>query len=78
MIFNWGQTTIFQKKWSDPGFISLNVAAVPTYKDRLHGGISVQLKFKLWDQFFNRGQTTIFREKWSGEKCSDPGFKKVV
>ena len=27
----------------------INVAAVPTYKNRLHGGISVQLKFKLWE-----------------------------
>jgi hypothetical protein len=29
--------------------VGVNVAVVPTYKDRLHGGISVQLKFKLWD-----------------------------
>ena len=29
--------------------VGINVAVVPTYKDRLHGGISVQLKFKLWD-----------------------------
>ena len=29
--------------------MGVNVAVVPTYKDRLHGGISVQLKFKLWD-----------------------------
>jgi hypothetical protein len=29
--------------------VGINVAVVPTYKERLHGGISVQLKFKLWD-----------------------------
>ena len=29
--------------------VGINVAVVPTYKDRLHGGISVQLKFKLFD-----------------------------
>ncbi|MFL6659652.1 MAG: hypothetical protein ACJ8GW_16350 [Massilia sp.] len=29
--------------------VGINVAVVPTYKDRLHGGISMQLKFKLWD-----------------------------
>ena len=29
--------------------VGINVAVVPTYKDRLHGGISVQLKFKLWE-----------------------------
>jgi hypothetical protein len=29
--------------------VGVNVAVVPTYKDRLHGGISVQLKFKLWE-----------------------------
>ena len=29
--------------------VGVNVAVVPTYKHRLHGGLSVQLKFKLWD-----------------------------
>jgi hypothetical protein len=29
--------------------VGVNLAVVPTYKDRLHGGISVQLKFKLWE-----------------------------
>ena len=29
--------------------VGVNVAVVPGYKDRLHGGISVQLKFKLWE-----------------------------
>lgn len=29
--------------------VGVNVAVVPTYKDRLHGGISIQLKFKLWE-----------------------------
>lgn len=29
--------------------VGVNVAVVPTYKERLHGGISVQLKFKLWE-----------------------------
>jgi hypothetical protein len=29
--------------------VGINVAVVPTYKNRLHGGISVQLKFKLWE-----------------------------
>jgi len=29
--------------------VGVNVAVVPTYKERLHGGISVQLKFKLFD-----------------------------
>ena len=29
--------------------VGVNVAIVPTYKDRLHGGISVQLKFKVWE-----------------------------
>ncbi len=29
--------------------VGINVAAIPKYKDRLHGGISVQLKFKLWE-----------------------------
>ena len=28
--------------------VGVNVALVPTYKDRLRGGVSVQLKFKLW------------------------------
>ncbi len=28
--------------------VGINVAVVPTYKNRLHGGISVQLKFKLF------------------------------
>ena len=28
--------------------VGINVAVVPTYKERLHGGISVQLKFKLF------------------------------
>lgn len=30
--------------------VGVNVAIVPSYKDRLYGGISVQLKFKLWDK----------------------------
>jgi len=29
--------------------VGINVAVVPTYKERLHGGISVQLKFKLFE-----------------------------
>ncbi len=29
--------------------VGINIAVVPTYKDRLHGGISVQLKFKLFE-----------------------------
>jgi hypothetical protein len=29
--------------------VGVNVAIVPTYKDRLYGGISVQLKFKLFE-----------------------------
>ncbi len=29
--------------------VGVNVAVVPTYKNRLHGGISVQLKFKLFE-----------------------------
>lgn len=29
--------------------VGVNVAVVPSYQDRLYGGISVQLKFKLWD-----------------------------
>ncbi|MES2018174.1 MAG: hypothetical protein V4484_16935 [Pseudomonadota bacterium] len=29
--------------------VGVNIAVVPTYKDRLHGGISMQLKFKLWE-----------------------------
>jgi len=29
--------------------VGVNVAIVPSYKERLHGGISVQLKFKLWE-----------------------------
>lgn len=29
--------------------VGINIAVVPTYKDRLHGGISMQLKFKLWE-----------------------------
>ena len=29
--------------------VGINLAVIPTYKDRLHGGISVQFKFKLWD-----------------------------
>lgn len=29
--------------------VGVNVAVVPTYKNRLHGGVSVQLKFKLWE-----------------------------
>jgi len=29
--------------------VGINIAVVPTYKDRLHGGISAQLKFKLWE-----------------------------
>ena len=29
--------------------VGINIAVVPTYKERLHGGISMQLKFKLFD-----------------------------
>jgi hypothetical protein len=29
--------------------VGVNVAFVPTYKERLHGGISIQLKFKVWE-----------------------------
>ncbi|MFP5390129.1 MAG: hypothetical protein ACLGI6_01080 [Gammaproteobacteria bacterium] len=29
--------------------VGVNVAVVPTYKERLHGGISMQLKFKLFE-----------------------------
>jgi hypothetical protein len=29
--------------------VGVNIAVVPTYKNRLHGGISMQLKFKLWE-----------------------------
>lgn len=29
--------------------VGVNVAVIPTYKNRLHGGISMQLKFKLWE-----------------------------
>ena len=29
--------------------VGVNIGVVPTYKNRLHGGISVQLKFKLWE-----------------------------
>jgi hypothetical protein len=29
--------------------VGINVVVVPSYKDKLHGGISMQLKFKLWD-----------------------------
>lgn len=29
--------------------VGINVAAVPKFRDRLHAGISVQLKFKLWE-----------------------------
>ncbi|WP_370663084.1 hypothetical protein [Massilia antarctica] len=29
--------------------VGVNVAIVPTYKDRLHGGISMQLKLKLFE-----------------------------
>jgi len=29
--------------------VGINIAVVPTYKNRLHGGISAQLKFKLWE-----------------------------
>ncbi len=29
--------------------VGVNVAIVPSYKERLHGGISVQLKFKVWE-----------------------------
>lgn len=28
--------------------VGVNVAVIPTYKDRLHGGVSVQLKFRLY------------------------------
>lgn len=28
--------------------VGINIAVVPTYKERLHGGISAQLKFKLF------------------------------
>ncbi len=30
--------------------VGINVGVVPSYKDRLYGGISVQLKFKLFDR----------------------------
>lgn len=30
--------------------VGLNVAFVPSYKDRLYGGISVQFKYRLWRQ----------------------------
>jgi hypothetical protein len=29
--------------------VGVNIAVIPTYKERLHGGISMQLKFKLWE-----------------------------
>ncbi len=29
--------------------VGVNVALIPKYKNRLHGGVSVQLKVKLWD-----------------------------
>ena len=29
--------------------VGVNIGVVPTYKNRLHGGISMQLKFKLWE-----------------------------
>ena len=29
--------------------VGVNIAVVPSYKNRLHGGISMQLKFKLWE-----------------------------
>jgi hypothetical protein len=29
--------------------VGLNIGVIPTYKDRLYGGISVQLKFKLFE-----------------------------
>lgn len=29
--------------------VGINVVLVPSYKDKLHGGISMQLKFKLWE-----------------------------
>lgn len=29
--------------------VGVNIAIVPSYKDRLYGGISLQLKFKLWE-----------------------------
>ncbi len=29
--------------------VGVNVALIPKYKNRLHGGISVQLKVKLWE-----------------------------
>lgn len=29
--------------------VGVNMAVVPTYKDKVHGGISVQLKFKVWE-----------------------------
>jgi hypothetical protein len=31
------------------GRVGVNIGVVPSYKDRLYGGISVQLKFKLFD-----------------------------
>jgi hypothetical protein len=31
------------------GRVGLNIGVVPSYKDRLYGGISVQLKFKLFE-----------------------------
>jgi hypothetical protein len=33
----------------EEGRVGLNVAIVPSYKDRLHGAISFQLKFKVFD-----------------------------
>jgi hypothetical protein len=30
--------------------VGVNVGVIPTYKDRLYGGISVQLKFKLFER----------------------------
>lgn len=29
--------------------VGINIVLVPSYKDKLHGGISMQLKFKLWE-----------------------------
>jgi len=29
--------------------VGINIAVVPSYKNRLHGGISMQLKLKLWE-----------------------------
>ncbi|PRC91536.1 hypothetical protein [Solimicrobium silvestre] len=31
------------------GRVGLNIAIVPSYKDRLYGAISLQLKIKVWD-----------------------------